>query len=60
MEFPLMIQLPPLWCVWLRTPWFRIGVVGGNDSIYEPLFSERYGHTKVWRFRHFRIKYVPR
>lgn len=59
MEFPLLIQLPPEWCIWLRTPWWRFGIVSGNDSIYEPLFSERYGRTRIWRFKRFRIKYIP-
>lgn len=46
------------WCLWLHTPWWKLGLHG--DDGCDPLFSERYGFTKVWRFRGLMLVYRPK
>jgi hypothetical protein len=36
--------------------WFSVFGYGLSISTMQPMFSERYGHTKIWRIGRIKIK----
>ncbi len=45
------------WYFWIHTPWWSAGILRDDGSPL--LFSERYGHTKVWRWHGIKLKWRP-
>jgi len=43
---------------WIRL--FGVGFSIRNVCIYWPIFSERYGYTKLFRLGRYGIKYLPK